>query len=375
MSLPKEARVITIHFGTNHGSVLQAYALSNYLSSVGVNTAVIDYVPERYKIWNNLVLRKRSRYPLPIIAAYYPIAVLKNLRVRKIFELFLKRNLELTKRYGKKEDLKQNPPNADVYIAGSDQIWNDDYNGKDDLSYFLDFAPRNAKRVAYAASFGKEDIFEQDYIDKIKPLLLLFDKISVREMDAQRILSEMKIDSVHVVDPVFLLSKQQWTKFGAPIVKKEAYTLVYVMDGLYSELLDYAQKVKEQTGNKIYVVAFTKIKDKRIDKNFYLTNPKDFVGLISGANMVVTNSFHGTAFSILFQKMFVTIGKTKYNSRMLSLLDKLSLRKHFIPTGANYEVEKVQDAARNNDIIESDDNLQNWIKQSKEFIRTSLETH
>lgn len=371
--MAKEVAIITIHFGTNHGSVLQAYALSNYLESIGCRAKIIDYVPERYKIWNSLVLRRGKQYPLPVLLAYYPITVMKSIRVRRLFGRFVKRNLNLTRRYSTKEELCQAPPKADMYITGSDQVWNNDYNGDSDCSYFLDFVSNDAKRVAYAASFGKEEVSEAEYLGRIKPLLQRFDVISVREIDAQNILEKMGINAMHVVDPVFLFTKQQWTEFGTETTKIEPYILVYVMDGIYGELLDYAQKIKEQTGNKIYVVSFKKIEDKRVDKCFYLANPKDFVGLISKADAVVTNSFHGTAFSVLFQKNFITIGKTKYNSRMLSLLEKMELRKHFIPTGENYELERIINALERRDIDQAEKKLQRWIAESKDFIQKAVE--
>lgn len=113
--MAKEVAIITIHFGTNHGSVLQAYALSNYFKSIGCQAKIIDYVPERYQIWNSLVLRKGKQYPLPVLLAYYPIAVIKSIRVRRIFGQFVKRNLSLTRRYSTKEELRQAPPEADIY--------------------------------------------------------------------------------------------------------------------------------------------------------------------------------------------------------------------------------------------------------------------
>ena len=369
----EKVNIITIHFGTNHGSVLQAYALSSYLNSIGCDAKIIDYVPDRYKIWNSLVARKGAQYPLPVIAAYYPVALLKNFRVRKIFENFLNSNLNLTERFSDKEELKKNPPQAEVFISGSDQVWNNDYNGNNDYSYFLDFVPENAKRIAYAASFGKENVDEQDYIDRIKPLLQSFDKISVRETDAQNILNGLNIPSTHVTDPVFLLTKEQWGKFGKSVKTDKPYTLVYVMDGIYEELLDYAQKIKEKTGNAIYVVSFKKLKDERVDKCFYLANPKDFIGLMESADTVVTNSFHGTAFSVLFQKKFISIGKEKYNSRMLSLLQKLGLTEHFVPVKSNLPPEKVVKMIQRNDTEDVDNRLQEWISLSKEFIRESLD--
>lgn len=363
--------IITIHFGTNHGSVLQAYALSTYLRSLDLDTQVIDYVPKRYRVWNTL-LRKRGNYPLPVLLAYYPIAVLRSCRVRRLFGKFVKKHLPLTKRYTTKEHLKQDPPKADIYITGSDQVWNDSYNGKGEYSYFLDFAPPHAKRMAYSASFGKEALQELDYREAIQPLLRRFSNISVRECEAQTLLQNWGIEAAHTVDPVFLLTREQWREFGATYEKKEPYTLVYVMDGLHGELLDYAQKVKEQTGNCIYVVAFKKIDDPRIDKGFYFATPKDFIGLMDNADAVVTNSFHGTAFSVLFQKNFLTLGKEQYNSRMLSLLDKLGLLGQFIPTGECCEGDKVKQAMVRKDIDRVDTLLQEWIAESKAYLDTAI---
>jgi polysaccharide pyruvyl transferase WcaK-like protein len=369
---PKSVAIITIHFGTNHGSVLQAYALSNYLDSIGYNAEIIDYVPERYKVWNSLVKKRSNKYPLPVIIAYYPIAFCKSFRVRNKFECFVKKNLNLTKRYSSKQALQKEPPEADVYITGSDQVWNNDYNGNDEFSYYLDFTTDDAKRIAYAASFGKEDIADSNYLSVVKSHLQTFDAISVRESNAQYILNKIGINSVHVVDPVFLRTQQQWKEFGTKYPKKEKYTLVYVMDGIYNELLEYAYKIKKETGNSIYVVSFTKIKDNRIDKSFHLADPKDFVGLIDNSDIVVTNSFHGTAFSVLFQKRFITIGKEKYNSRILSLLTKLKLENHFVPTGDNCDIQKIMTIIERQHISHEEEILQNWISTSKSFIQSEI---
>ena len=199
-----------------------------------------------------------------------------------------------------------------------------------------------------------------------------FDAVSVRESDAQGILHEMEITSTHVVDPVFLLSKDQWKAFGNSRQSEESYILVYVMDGLYNELLDYAQKLKEKTGKKIYVVSFKKIKDERITKCFHMANPKDFIGLVENADAVVTNSFHGTAFSVLFQKKFISIGKERYNSRMISLLEKLDLKSHFVASGMNLSGEVIEKTIQRNNIENVDKKLQEWIKTSKEFLGNSL---
>lgn len=327
----KRIAIITIHFGMNHGSALQTYALSHYLADSGYRVNVIDYIPPRYGIWDNLYEKKRGKYPLLIIIAAYFMKLPRITYQRKLFSNFLKNNVQLTKTYRTNTELHNSPPEADIYLTGSDQVWNCDYNTKGDYSYFLDFAPKGKDKVAYAASFGKE-LLTQEEIAKYSPFLREYNFISVRESSGLKLLTECGVKGQVSVDPTLLLTKAEWLFFASNVKrrKKEKYVLVYVMDGLYEKLLQCAMPIANKLNCKVFVVAFKKIKDKRIDKCFFNINPKEFVSMVANSEFVVTNSFHGTAFSVNLNKQFIAVAKSKYNTRITSLLDMVGLTDRFI---------------------------------------------
>ena len=295
----KTIYILTIHFGVNHGSALQAYALNRFLAKNGYQVKTIDYVPQRYNLWKGYYESKRDRFSLPLILLYYPLYLAKVLPNRVRFEHFLNNYIPLTQKIVDRTKLPIIGNEADCYIVGSDQVWNDDYNGKEDNSYFLDFVTNGKKRVAYAASFGKEVLSEQ-YFERIISYLQKFDFISLRENTTISRLGASGISAIHVCDPTMLLDKEEWNAFvNVPNVINTPYLLVYVMDGKYERLLDWAYQIKKKFSYEIYVVSFNKIKDSRIDKQFTSILPNQFITLISGATCVVTNSFHGTVFSII----------------------------------------------------------------------------
>lgn len=374
----KRIRILTIHFGTNHGSVLQAYALAKHLNNAGNEAKIIDYIPKRYNIWSNLLERKKGKYPWPIIIAYYPIHLLKVLPVRNMFERFCRDILFLTGRVTNPKDLKSVATEGDIFIAGSDQIWNEDYNGFDDFSYYFDFLPDEKKRIAYAASFGKEALFEEKYGEKVVEYLKKFDWIGMRESTGVDKLAHYGISGVHVCDPTMLLSQEEWRNFAKDSKYKQKdskpYLLVYVMDGVYDKLLECAQIIKRELGYNIVVVAFNKITDGCIDRMVFKVNPRDFVTLVDGATCVITNSFHGTVFSIIFEKPSVILGKSKYNSRMLGLLEKLGMTDRFIPKDTLIKDEQLLNIIQNKEQMKKAQALlSKWIKTSKELLDSAIE--
>ena len=364
--------ILTIHYGVNHGSALQTFALNWFLNKKGFETETINYIPKRYRIWNTLYNSKRKKFPKIIIILYYPIYCIKVIALRLKFSNFLKENVKITKKIEHKNRLIKVCKNFDKIIVGSDQVWNDDYNGIKDNTYFLDFIDSNGiQKNAYAASFGITEINNDDRKKEISRFLQDFKTITVREEDALNILSDMNINNAkHVVDPSFLLSKEEWVSASKKSTLKinSDYILVYVMDGIYENLLNNALIISKELNLPIYVVCFKKIKDSRIDKCFTKLNPFDFVKLISNAAFVVTNSFHGTAFSVIMRKRFVVVGKQKYNSRMLSLLKKLDLRDNFI----NYDEiisKSFMNNKLNNEVLKIDEEkLNNWINESKQVL-------
>lgn len=322
--------VLTIHFGVNYGSVLQTYAMGKTLENMGYSYKLIDYVPNRYNSWTLVSKNKKSKYPFFIILAYFIFNTPKREYQRYIFRNFLKKNVNLSRKYKTGQELKNAKPKADVYLVGSDQVWNYDYNDYGDYTYLFDFLDEEDKRISYAASIGKDEL-NKDEIVPFQNHLSKFKKILVREDNAVDILNCLDIKADHVLDPSFFLDKEEWYKIIKPVEKcKNKYIAIYVMDNLYSDLINIADSIAKKNNWEIHVVTFKKTKDNRVDKEYIFLRPFEFLDVIKNAEFVVTNSFHGTAFSVNFNKQFIAVGKSNYNSRMKSLLKMFDLEDRFV---------------------------------------------
>ena len=176
---------ITCHDVYNQGASLQALALATYLDKIGCETKIIDYKPEYSNTYYNLGKVANPRFERPFVKQAYLLAKMPRRLVSiffraKPFDRFKNRYLPLTKHYTTLEQLKADPPQADVYIAGSDQIWNTFLpNGKDG-AFFLEFAPEKSRKISYAASFATETVYAP-YLDFVKDALKRFDAVSLRE--------------------------------------------------------------------------------------------------------------------------------------------------------------------------------------------------
>lgn len=361
-------KTITCHDVYNHGASLQAFALLTYLESVGHVVEIIDYKPDylsrHYQLWNV----DNSVYDKPIIKQLYLVAKLPvrllALKRKRLFDIFTKKYLKLTtKRYHSSEELKRNPPQADVYIAGSDQIWNTLFQtGRDDV-FYLDFAPSSAKRISYAASFATEDVADE-YRPFIRKMLQNFDAVSIRERCSLPLLASLgRTDGVAVCDPVFLLTREQWENMLPNQQIHEKYLLVY--DTEFSpKVKEIAKRIAKEKNLKIYNVSASRIG--YADKDMWASSPMDFVQLIRDASYVVSNSFHASAFSIIFERDFCVINRSEgINERMKSLL-------------SNFELEERLVAAYSEKILNPIDYqlvrplVQKDIEYSKEFLNQSL---
>lgn len=330
-------KTITCHDVYNSGASLQAYALQNYLNTLGHHVEIIDYKPDylsrHFDLWS-VTSPKWNRNILTRIV-YLMLKFPGRLCARKkkkAFDQFKDKYLVLTKmRYSSYNALKQNPPEADVYIAGSDQIWNTLFQNGRDAAFYLDFAPIQSKKISYAASFATPAILPE-YTSFLKEHLAHFNSISVREKDGLNILSELGyVNADWVCDPVFLLSREKWDSLA---VKKysENYLLVYDFDR-NPTIERIAKKIARERQWKIYSVN-TKLP--YADKNLSYAGPLDFLSLIRSSQMVLSNSFHGTAFAIVFEKDFYVIPRREgINTRMISILDYLALSDRMI---ANEEI-------------------------------------
>lgn len=324
-------KTITCHDVYNLGASLQAYALCEYLRRQGHDVQIIDYKPVYLRHYR-LTGVPNPQFDKPIVRQAYQIAKLPGRlydrltsRRKKVFDAFTAKYLPVTeKTYASNEALKTDSPEADVYIAGSDQIWNPVFQNGKDPAFFLDFVPEGKRRISYAASFAVEELSPENQ-SRMQPWLEKLDAISVRESSAVRILSELGLESIHVMDPVFLLSREHWAEM-AVLPKEEAYILVYDFDR--SPVLEaMAKKLASETGRKI-VSVFPMDGADAVWKNM---GPCEFLGAVQNAGIVLSNSFHATAFALIFQKEFYVLNRQeKINTRMRDLLGSVGLEERLV---------------------------------------------
>lgn len=315
-----KVEIITLHRITNFGSMLQTYATQTAIEGLGHKTEVLDYVPEgmsfKRAIWpkNDVPVLKKLIKFLPLFAV--------NLIEYSDVSRFLKKYIHLSsKRYKCYQDIVTDIPVAEAYLSGSDQVWNTQNNNppEDLKAYYLGFVPEGKKRIAYAGSFGK-NTFTEDEKKIIKEYIAKYDFISVREDDGLNILHRFGFDNgVHVVDPTLLLRGEDWKKFAS--VKKSpkpGYVFVYNLNR--NDLIkEVAKAIAKEKGLRIinFADTFDFIKGA---KNRLHNTAEDFVNHIANADYVVTDSFHGTAFSLNLNRQVIVVKAPRYNSRIESIL-------------------------------------------------------
>lgn len=257
---------------------------------------------------------------------------------KKAFDSFTAKYLDLTKRYTSNEELKKEPPEADAFLAGSDQIWNPLFPNGKDPAFYLDFALHGI-RASYAASFAVDE-FPQELREVTAQYLKRFDYIAVREKSGLSVLKTLGItNAVTVLDPVFLLDRAQWEAMAERPEGCEApYLLVYDFDNSPA-VRKLAGRIAAERGLHIYSV----FKIPYAERCFPLCGPENFLGLVQSADFVLSNSFHATAFSVIFEREFAVVERTeKINTRMRDFTTMLGLSDHMvtteteIPTGTDW---------------------------------------
>ena len=309
---------ITCQNAYNYGARLQTYALARYLQQQGHEVEVIDYRPEYMRgevkvlFWPGLSIKQWGKLILQLPDR------LRAKRRQPYFDNFSKEYIPLTKRiYWSIDELRADAPKADLYIAGSDQIWNTEFRNGTDPGYYLDFGDQSVRRISYAASFATESIQPSAH-EFVQSNLARFDAISVREHSAIALLESLGYKGTEVLDPVFLLPKEEWEQMADDTGKGEKYLLVY--DFMNSPIIrKEAERIAAAQNLKIYTIG-----DKRLryaDKNFVYATPQTFLALIRNASHIVSNSFHGTASAMIFGIPYSVINREDgLNIRMQDLV-------------------------------------------------------
>lgn len=302
--------VLTFSKETNFGASLQCYALCKTLQNMGHKVDIIDI--------------QLAPYSMPWYSAIFRIPRLW------LFRQFRKQHLNIfTRHYNSVDELKHDCPKSDLYIVGSDQVWNPGITKRlDPLVYFFSFLPYDARRISYAASFGTETWQNPELTDDVKLLLSKFEAVSVREDNAVQICKEtFNVDATQVVDPTLLLPSYDEI-CGQYDMHKEKQKLMYytfVRDDKTKDILaDFAEDNKLQA---VYLCSNRKYP--RFKRKLYVS-VAGWLNEIRYSRIVVTSSFHCMVFCLIFHKKFVAIqGHKGRSSRQKSLLNKLGLPEFF----------------------------------------------
>lgn len=341
----KKTRIVTFYNAHNYGAVLQGYALKATLEKMGHLCGVMhyenDFMTRQYRPrpCNN---RSSIKGRLAALLTY-PVRISKYNIFRKFIESYL-------------ADIDKNECGDDVYyISGSDQVWN--YSMTDfDKTYFLDFVKYGKYKNSYSASFGFDEI-PAEYKGEYKSLLESFNKISVRETAGAKIISDLIGKTVPVtLDPTMLLTPSHWERIAPDKYRHKKYILMYLMvetDTIFS----FANKLKAETGLDIIYINDNIFRRRKGIKYRLNVSPREWVSLFLNASYVITNSFHGTAFSINFNKsFFVELLPPQFNvnSRLENILGLFGLENRLIKNGSTKNPTEKIDYIKINKILENE---------------------
>lgn len=337
--------IITFQLAWNCGAVLQCYALQTCIEELGYDVEVINYRPTykeyRYKKYCNPFVQAKKEWETTAPIKTKALKASKKF-VRTIlnyrndsehinqwrgFSEFTGKYLHLTNVYSSIDELRENAPICDVYISGSDQLWNPKLtNNQLDQAYFLRFGAKETRRITYAISACELDLNE--YGKKLKEYTKNIDFISLREKNyLQAYESTLGVQISICPDPTLLINSDAYTEFTKSVgADKKDYILVYALeDGRGSvALFKYVDELRRHYKRKVLVICGPHKWPFPVEQIKGIT-PCEFVYYIKNAFCIVSNSFHATAFSVIYNKKFATLGFKNRSARMQELLDNLGL--------------------------------------------------
>ncbi len=334
--------IVTFHSSHNYGSVLQSYAMVVTMKKLGLDAELIDFrhphTTDAYewRLWSPSRSWHRNLIRL-VLMGIMGIGKKKE----KVFKEFIERKLPKSERVNSREDIP--PHKYDVLVCGSDQIWNPVSTGENDPIYFLDFGNTKCK-FSYAASAGSCKFPQQEH-DKYAAVLKHLKSIGVRERFLQDYLKEeFGFDSVVNPDPTLLLNADEWAGLEQPYPHlPKQYLLVYSLHKA-DDTLAFGRKIGKKLGLPVVQICNTKMlkwaSKKNVDYNIKDASPQQFLWLFHHASFIVTNTFHGNMFSVIFRKDFVHYDVNGNDSRITTLHEAIGLKKSRMITDVEYLKER-----------------------------------
>ena len=385
----KKVAIVSCYYVNNYGSMLQAYAVQKMLDNFNLDSENLVYVKSKdlqqmisyakRLIKDSNVRKTQIKNLNKKIYSKINKTCGKNLQTRYgKFEDFKNKYFRLSEPYYGYEALKKSSNNYDAFILGSDQLW---HPMNFENHYFtMEFINKDKMKITYAPSFGVSSI-PKAQINGTKEYLKRIDNISVREESGKKIVKELTGKDVPVVlDPTFMLKNEEWNEIlpEKKVYNKGKYIFCYFL-GDNKEHREEVKKIKEITGYDIVTLPYID-EIAKSDKNFgdaqlYNVGPAEFIDLIKNAELIFTDSFHCTAFSIMYQKKFFTFNrfnsnsKASTNTRLKSILLLLGLEDRLIT-----DYKKCEETYLNEiDYKETNERLEKMRKSSLEYITNALE--
>lgn len=346
----KTIGIITYHHYYNYGTMLQALALQEKVEQLGYQAELIDFKQDNSLSRYEMLKLRIKRMPVYIKERkkYRALADSREKIKEKneLFEQFYKTYLHVgKKKYTTTQQLMENPPVYDGYVVGSDQTWNP-FVANSPEAFFLPFVENKSKKGSYGPSLAVKSLSdekEKEYRKKLSN----FSFLSCREQDGAQLLSRITQKEVKcVLDPTLLLSAKEWGKYCEFEIPKEPYILVYFW-GEKSEHRRAVEKIQKLTNWKIISLPAAYLEMENNDYKKVWGGPKEFLSLIRGAALICTDSFHGTMFSINFQRNFFSFCKSSdseessENSRLYSALNIFGLSNRIIHNMDNLTAEDI----------------------------------
>lgn len=323
--------ILTYHTGFNYGASLQAYALQKNILKMGFSCEIINFETEAFVASREMFSRhpKRIKEFIKILSRIPYYSSLK--KRQKLFDEFTKGCLKLSSLYRTEKEMIDSIGDYDCIVCGSDQIWNlsESAGPAANLVFFLNF-PKRQRRVSYAASFGKWVKEASSREDEFITWLKQFDAISVREISGKEYLKSRNIKCELAIDPTVLLDRVDYDVICAPRIIKHPYVLLFSwLCG--NEVIASAKKISRELDLPIYnIVPPPRGMGKAIKRKLDI-GPKEFLSMVKYADFIVTDSFHGTVFSTIYEKPYVSVVTNgKADPRMESILQQLGLEEHLV---------------------------------------------
>lgn len=371
MTQNKKCGIVTYHSSHNYGSVLQAYAMVKIMQGFGLDAELIDFrhpvTTDMYewKLWSK---NKKLKYNVRDLVLRGILGIGK--RREQVFSDFIENVLVKSQRVKDRSEIQDI---YDVLVCGSDQIWNPNASGQNDPIYYLDFGTTPCK-FSYAASSGSVR-FGDSNPERFRHYLSGLKAIGVREQFMQDYIKEkFELSSVVNPDPTFLIKASEWSEIEKPYDGlPDDYVLIYTIQH-QSETIDFANKVAKllalptvQIWNDRDIRAL--IHKAKVDYRLMDVSPQQFLWLFHHASFIVTNTFHGNMFSIIYRKDFIHYAIDRTDNRISTLHKAIGFNKDRM----FYKEDDINKIKYKTVYDKNEENIKRYIREGVDYISSNLE--